>query len=279
MTLYSGLRDSSMRPAMNTAGIAALGALLLASCTGPTRRADALARDLGFQKQIDVGDGFRHVVYRNAALTENGILHVYIDGDGTPYRRPGSTASDPTPHNPLMLRLMALDPAHSIYMGRPCYFGLYRDDACSPSFWTLRRYGTEVLESMQAALLAEMAEARATRVALFGHSGGGTLAVLLAERMNVVTRVITLGANLDIAAWSDLHHFTPLLGSINPVEEPRGRVALQILHVVGENDTNTPAVLVQAAAGKRGEPVRVVAHFDHTCCWESLWPALLRESP
>ena len=40
-----------------------------------------------------------------------GALHVYIEGDGTPYVARHDFAADPTPRNPLMLRLMTLDPA------------------------------------------------------------------------------------------------------------------------------------------------------------------------
>ena len=256
-----------------------LGAALLCGCSDSARRTDALARSLDFQKQIETGNGFRHVVYRNAAVTRDGMLHVYIDGDGTPYRERDSVAPDPTPRRPLMLRLMALDSAHSVYLGRPCYFALYRDPGCRAIFWSLRRYGPEVLDSMEAALLAEIAKAGATRVELFGHSGGGTLAVLLAQRVNAVTRVVTIGANLDLTAWCDLHHFAPLVGSINPVDERPYRADLETLHMVGENDMNTPPSLIEAAANARGESVRVVAHFDHHCCWESVWSELLRAEP
>src|ERR1700676_3020825 len=90
----------------------ALAAALLCACANSSRRADALAGSHDFKKQIEIGDGFRHVVYRNTAATQDGILHVYIEGDGTPYWRPDIVAVDPTPHDPLMLRLMALDSAH-----------------------------------------------------------------------------------------------------------------------------------------------------------------------
>jgi hypothetical protein len=256
-----------------------LGAALLCACSTAGRRADELARSSSFQKEIVSGYGFRHVVYRNSAPIEDGVLHVYIEGDGIPYRQTDIVASDPTPRNPLMLKLMALDSAHSIYLGRPCYFGLYRDEGCGPIYWTLRRYGPEVLDSMEAALRGEVARAGATHVELFGHSGGGTLAVLLAERTSVVTRVITIGANLDLTAWCELHHYSPLVGSLNPADgEPR-RADLDMLHFVGEKDTNAPPALVEAAARARGgEAVRIVANFDHSCCWDTAWPRILSKA-
>jgi len=250
----------------------------LAACTTPARRVDELANTLHFQRKIDVGTPFRHVVYLNQAPMRDGVLHVYLEGDGSPYWQRDLPAPDPTPRNPLMLRLMALDPARSIYVGRPCTLGLYRDAACQPLLWTLRRYGPEVLASLESVLRNEAAISGATRVELFGHSGGGTLAVLLAQRVASVTRVTTIAANLDLNAWCRLHDFSPLTGSISPIDEPAMRKGVTMLHLVGERDTNTPPWLVSAAARARGgEPVRVVADFDHTCCWESVWSEILND--
>jgi pimeloyl-ACP methyl ester carboxylesterase len=262
------------------AGLLLVVASCLAACASPARHADELARGFGFEREIVGGEGFRHLIYRNTATTTAtagaAMLHVYIEGDGTPYRRPDTVAADPTPRNPLMLRLMALDPSPSIYLGRPCYFEPRRDPACDSIYWTLRRFGPEVLASMEAVLRAERMRAGASRVELFGHSGGGTLAVLLAQRIDEVSKVVTIGANLDLAAWCRLHGYSPLSGSLSPVDLPPPRAALEILHLVGADDTNTPPSLVIGAARARGgEPVRVLAHQNHSCCWEAPWPSVL----
>jgi hypothetical protein len=261
------------------AGLLLVVALCLAACASPARHADELARRFGFEREIVGGEGFRHLIYRNSATAGAAVLHVYIEGDGTPYRQPDTVAADPTPHNPLMLRLMALDPSPSIYVGRPCYFAPHSDPACRSVFWTLRRFGPEVLASMQAVLGAERMRAGASRLELFGHSGGGTLAVLLAQRMDAVSRIVTIGANLDLGAWCRLHDYSPLTGSLSPVDLPPPRATLEILHLVGADDTNTPPSLVIAAARARGgEPVRVLAHQNHYCCWETLWPNILSDA-
>ena len=54
------------------------------------------------------------------------------------------------------------------------------------------------------------------RVAWFGHSGGGTLAVLLAPRFAETTDVVTIAAKLEIDAWAGLHGHARLAGSIEP---------------------------------------------------------------
>jgi hypothetical protein len=273
----AGRLQSSAHP-RRTLALSLLAASILAACANPGRRADAAAQHLGFSKQIVAGAGFRHVVFRNSRA-RGGVLHVYIEGDGTPFRRRDEVADDPTPLNLLMLRLMSEDSVPSIYLGRPCYFGLFADRECTPLMWTLRRYSPEIVDSMAAAIRSESARSAAGTIEIYGHSGGGTLAVLIAQRLSSVSRVVTIGANLDIAAWTKLHGYSALEGSIDPITVP-ARSHLEVLHLVGSKDTNTPPSLVQSAARARGgEPVRIVSGFDHACCWESLWPSILMPPP
>ncbi|HMK86283.1 MAG TPA: hypothetical protein VK437_10030 [Steroidobacteraceae bacterium] len=293
---------SMYAPAWYVTLAAALGLAPLASCVSPAQRADLIAQESGFHKEIVTGILFRHVLYRSsaraldgprsaraagqtselptgAARRAAGSLHVYIEGDGSPFFPTRDLiAADPTPREPLMLRLMTLDPSPSVYLGRPCYFGLAADPGCGPLLWTFRRFAPEVLDSMERVLRAQSARSGASEIMLFGHSGGGTLAVLLAQRVESVTRVVTIGATLDTAAWCELHGYSPLIGSANPIDEPHDRAGLESLHLVGEHDTNTPPALIRAAARARGgEAVEVISAFDHNCCWERVWPDILRK--
>jgi hypothetical protein len=248
---------------------------LSVGCQNAALHSDEQAHELGFTRQVVIGRPFRHVVYRNAAREPSDTLHVYIEGDGTPFTRPDRVADDPSSVDPMMLKLMALDQARSIDLGRPCYNGLSADRSCTSVYWTQRRYSPEVVDSMVAALEQESSAMGATRIEIFGHSGGGTLAVLMAARVSRVRRVVTIGANLDIDAWCRLHHYTLLDGSINPARSVGPNAA--VLHLVGSNDANTPPWLVQAAARLRGnEEVRIFQGFDHRCCWRTVWPEILK---
>jgi dienelactone hydrolase len=254
----------------------ALAALaLLVACASPEVRVEETARKAGFEKEIVAGAGFRHVVYRHTGLRRTATLHVYIEGDGTPYVLPDQPTDDPTPYSPMMLELMALDASPSVYIGRPCYFGLASDPGCRVEEWTLRRFAPEVIDSMASVLRAEMARSGAARAELFGHSGGGTLAVLLADRVEQVDEVATLAPTLDTDAWCALHQYSPLQGSLNPARENHPQRQVTIVHWVGERDTNVPATMVSAAAHSRGETVEIVPKFDHTCCWARKWPEIL----
>jgi pimeloyl-ACP methyl ester carboxylesterase len=228
-----------------------------------------------------VGSTFRHRVYRKEGRSgSSGALHVYIEGDGHPFLAPTQVALDPTPREPMMLRLMMHDPAASIYVGRPCYLGLARDWNCNPAYWTTRRFAPEVVDSLEAALRSEAARAQASTIELYGHSGGGTLAVLLASRVAAVRRVVTIGANLDTAAWCSLHGYTPLLGSLNPVDVDLRSEHLRVLHLVGSEDTNTPPAFVESAAARTGAigSVHIITGYNHNCCWQKIWASVLNDS-
>ncbi len=267
---------------MKVIGVLAL-ALLAASagCVDPGRQAAQLARKAGLHEDLIDGATFRHRVYRKQGRLEgSGALHVYIEGDGRAFLTPTRVALDPTPRGPLMLRLMVLDPAPSIYLGRPCYFGLARDRNCSAAYWTTRRFAPEVVDSLAAALRSEATRAGASSIELYGHSGGGALAVLLAERITAVRRVITIGANLDTTAWCSLHGYTPLLGSLNPVDLRLPAERVQVLHLVGAEDTNTPPAFVESAAARAGAvgSVHIISGYTHNCCWQDIWSEVLQES-
>lgn len=270
---------SAVRRALYVVMIAALAAAA-GGCVTPRWRLAHLARAARFQEDLVTGATFRHRIYRREALDPDasGVLHVYIEGDGQPFLSPTTVALDPTPREPLMLRLMALDPGRSLYLGRPCYFDLSHDPGCDPSFWTVRRFSPEVVDSLAAVLRSEVVRAHAREVELYGHSGGGTLAVLLAAQVASVTRVVTIGATLDTTAWCALHGYTPLLGSMNPTELGPHPGLPRMLHLVGSQDTNTPPELVQSAAAKIGASgsVRIVRGYTHNCCWQEIWNDVLR---
>jgi pimeloyl-ACP methyl ester carboxylesterase len=264
---------------------------VLAGCAGfashPLERA---ARDLGFAARDVPGAGFVHRLYVDAgaatllaggpsgASPGDGVarLHIYIDGDGTPWFGPGQPSADPGPRNPLILRLMALDPRPAIYLGRPCYAAPPDRKTCHPWHWTHGRYAGAVVASMERVLRDVVARAGVRELILIGYSGGGALAMLLAARVEEVTGVVTLAGNLDVRAWTDHHGYSTLTGSLDPAEQPPLPSRVRQWHWLGEDDRAVPPGLVSAALSRQPDArVGVLPRVDHSCCWEQEWPRLL----
>lgn len=253
----------------------ALGLGLAASaCASPADRFAQRALALGFEQSVVPGTGFAHVLFRRSGHPA-GTLHVYLDGDGTPWLA-GRPAADPTPGRDLVLALMALDPAPSVYVGRPCYHGLADTPPCAPTLWTSARYSDAVVQSIAGATARLARDAGAQRVVWLGYSGGGTLAVLAAPRVAASVAVVTVAANLDTDAWIELHGFRPLTASLNPARQRQLPAGLFQRHYVGGRDRLVPEGVVRRGPID-GNSVRVVPDCDHDSCWKALWPAILEE--
>lgn len=236
-----------------------------------------MASDHRLQKQLLVGRGFTHVAYHNLGHKAASTLHVYVSGDGSPWIGRTRISADPTPRNPVALRLMGMDPNPSLYLGRPCYHGLAESPGCDASKWTSGRYSEAVVASMAEALQNFVRDQGYNDVVLIGYSGGGVLAWLMAERIGSTRALVTVAANLDIDAWTRLHGYTPLHDSLNPAKRGALPPRIRQLHLVGSRDTNVPPSLVRTALQGSGKQVVVATKpADHRCCWEKLWPDILR---
>ena len=246
---------------------------LLAGCATPAERADSIAAGLNFTRQILPGRGFAHIIYSSPGL--GNALHVYLENDGTPWLARFMVSGDPTPRHPLMLELMALDPVPSLYLGRPCYFAVQSRD-CSPSVWTHDRYSETVVTSLAAVLRQYLDRSTYRSVALLGHSGGGTLALLLAERIPETIAVVTLAGNLDVQAWTAFHGYTPLSGSLDPARQPPLDPRILQWHYIGGRDENVPPSLSRAYAARRpASRIMEIPEYNHQCCWREIWREIL----
>jgi hypothetical protein len=251
----------------------ALGGVVLLVLTGGCRSSSERFHDRAVERRLHAeivpGVGFRHLVLSGAAVAGR-TLHVYLDGDGTPWLG-GHPAVDPTPRDPLVLDLLVLDRAPAVYLGRPCYHALDREPPCAPDLWTSARYSEAVVASLAAAARRVLAARGAERVVWVGYSGGGALAVLLAGRVPETAGVITMAANLDVDAWADHERFPRLGRSLNPARQPPLPPDVYQRHYVGGRDRTVPIEV----ARRGGVELVVLADYDHRCCWTTLWPAVL----
>jgi pimeloyl-ACP methyl ester carboxylesterase len=134
-----------------------------------------------------------------------------------------------------------------------------------------------VITSLSATVRRLMVAEGAERVAWFGYSGGGTLAVLLASHFPETVSVVTIAANLDTAAWAAYMEGHDLSGSLNPASYPPLSQQIQQRHYAGGKDRVVPPALTAQAAAHLGATLIVLDAYDHVRCWERLWPTILNE--
>jgi len=250
--------------------------LTLMGCSTPSTRLNELAENHKFDRFMVNTHGFDHLVYTNNLSDAKSVLHVYLEGDGSPWKYRVVVLPDPTPRNPLALRLMTHESAASAYVGRPCYNGTSNDPGCDPSMWTSARYSPKVVRSMTAVIQQLIAEHAFEEVKLIGHSGGGALAMLIAPRIEQVSQVITIAGNLDTTAWTTHHGYSRLYTSLNPAEQPELPQHITQWHFVGGQDSVIPPALVKGYIGNQENALGIsVNNFSHGCCWEQVWESVV----
>ena len=171
------------------------------------------------------------------------------------------------------------DPGPAVlYLARPCqYQPRPLPPACDVSVWTSHRYSETVITAMNAAITEVAAEF--DKVALVGYSGGGSVAALVAARRQDVAWMMTIAANLDHRAWTELHRVSPLTGSLNAADIAQAVENIPQMHLVGGHDKIAPLAIIQSFMDRMSDESRaqmkVEPGFDHYCCWEQRWPELM----
>lgn len=245
--------------------------------------ADALARLKSWRASIIPSGPFDLVAYLPSAPASAGHLTIYIEGDGLAWVTGTQVSSDPTPRDPLALRLALAQPeGAAAYLSRPCQYGDAEATNCSSRYWTSRRFAPEVVAATDRAIDVLKQRFGATRLSLVGYSGGGAVAALVAARRTDVERLVTIAGNLDHRAWTTYQRIESLTGSLSPVDYIEALSTIPQWHYVGAMDDNITPLLVQGFAEhfpvSKRPVVRIESSFDHRCCWVEQWPRLWQES-
>lgn len=249
---------------------------ILTGCSSPVAKLQAQAEQFGLQSLALEADGFRMAFFYRAGHAPVNRLHVYLEGDGRPWLQGNWPADDPTTRASLMLPLMAMDHEAALYLGRPCYNGHAQDAGCDASLWTSARYGESVVHAMTAALAQLCKKHQIQQLVLIGHSGGGTLALLLAERLPQTRLIVTLAGNYDIDAWTEHHGYLRLSESINPARQPA--TGIEEWHFLGAQDkTVPPQLFLSALRQRKNSRVEVLPGVEHQAGWQEVWPLILKK--
>lgn len=245
--------------------------------------ADRVANRSGWERFQTVSGSFNLVGYRSFRSPSYGDLSIYIEGDGFAWVTPTQRSLDPTPHVPVALELAVQDPsANRLYLARPCQFQSEADLLrCDPKYWSSARYSEEVIFAINAAIDQSARAVGAKRLRLFGFSGGGAVAALVAARRTDVIQLITIAGNLDHAAWTASKKVSPLRASLNPADMASALAHVPQVHFVGLDDDVVAPKVVQEYRRRFSydSDIKIVEipNADHDCCWTKLWPTLLSQ--
>lgn len=259
-------------------------ALVLSGCAhiSPeerTQNAESLAAAGSWEKFYIQTNYFTMAAFAPKHNNFAQTLHVYIEGDGLAWQHRRLPSQDPTPVNPLALKLALKDPQAAVYLARPCQYVQGRKKGCEQRYWTHARFSAEVIEASSQAITVLKDQYQAQKLVLIGYSGGGAVAALVAAQRSDVDRLITVAGNLDHAQWTTFHHVSPLSESLNPVDYWPHLQFIEQLHLVGANDKVIPASIsrsfLQHSANTGKHRLRIIEGFDHHCCWVEQWPDLM----
>jgi len=265
--------------------LSCLTLLVLAACAGVEDRRDnarQLAHAAGLHAQTLVGGIFRlQTFYRFQPRYGEGAetsLRVYIEGDGFAWINRNRISPDPTPRNPVALKLAAADRAVPIlYVARPCQFG--GNGRCTQQYWTSHRFAPEVIEATSAVIDQVKKAVGATAVELVGFSGGGAVAVLVAARRNDVMSIRTVAGNLDHVTLHQRKQVSPLSGSLNAADVAAQVSTIPQIHFVGAEDDIIGDYVAESyrrrAAASNCIAIQTVSSASHEDGWENVWSRLL----
>ena len=242
-------------------------------------QADAIARVGGLSKEVISADPFTITTYYRINNKEDS-LRIYIEGDGFSWASPSRLSRDPTPKNPVGLRLASQDFHDNVlYISRP---GQFSDtaQAVDSRYWSLSRFSSEVLRSLSKVIDIYKEKCQLKEIQLVGYSGGGALAALLAAKRVDIHSLRTVAGNLDHQAFTRHHGVTPMSDSLNPTDFSVTLSRIPQIHFIGGRDKVIPKKIAVSYLQQIGSPkcakLMVVKDATHHQGWTENWEDLLR---
>lgn len=237
-----------------------------------------VASDPQLERHVYTATLFNLLAYQPKSPCSGEIMHLYIEGDGLAWKTSRLVSNDPTPLNPLALKLMLRDPtANKIYLARPCQY--VSNDACQRKYWTSHRFSRDVIADYLQVLDQIKLEYGVKSFVLFGYSGGGAIATLIAAQRDDISTLVTVAGNLDTAFWTRKHYLAPLIGSLNPADYSDSLGRLTQYHLVGGRDRVIDESVFLSYQSrfvdKSSLNVQVYDPFSHSQGWESQWRTIL----
>jgi len=239
--------------------------------------------------------GFRLAVYQTSLAPLQGAYSmkgardeptvIYIEGDGFAWISPTEPSPDPTPVDPLTLRLAVQDKSPNvIYLARPCQYVGQGLAAChSNKYWTSHRFSPEVINAYHEVFSTLKRSYGSKTFHIVGYSGGGAIATLVAAQRKDIASLRTLAGNLNHDIVNQHHGVNLMPQSLNPVDVASQLVGLPQHHYIGAIDTLIPQQVIQSYKQALGDTaclkIEEVKRASHYMGWQSFWQKVASKKP
>ena len=236
--------------------------------------ADTVAQAGNLVQQKIATDDFLLTTYqRFDATSDNKQMVVYIEGDGMAWISRDQLSSNPTPVQPVALKLASIDTnINVLYVARPCqYLWPQKMNRCSSKYWSNKRGSEEVISSINQAISIVKQKQNISSIRLIGYSGGGGIAALIADRRADVSEFVSVSGNLNYKLFTQTHNLSPMNGSIDPITVANQIGSIPQIHYVGADDKIIPKQIALSFSDK----VKVISDVSHDN-WPDKWAQILR---
>jgi hypothetical protein len=260
-----------------------ISSVYITGCASKLVKAKKIATHAGLKPKIIHTTNYKiQSFYR--ITTKGTPIFVYIEGDGLAWLSRYQPSSNPTPKNPLALRLAALDQSDNVvYLARPCqYVDLSSENHCSIAYWTHKRFAKKVIIALNEAISIMSNKAKSKNVHLIGYSGGGAVVAMIAAKRRDVSSIRTVAGYMDHVTLNQRTIVSPLIGSLDPIKAaPRLKNTPQI-HYSGKEDKRVPGWVLKnfrKAVGSRNCITLRQVEATHEEGWEEIWGSVWSKIP
>jgi len=245
------------------------------------KNANQIAFSNSLQKSLVKTDDFFIMTYQKIT-SDKQPLNVYIEGDGFAWAAPGRLSVNPTPRNPVALKLASVDESQNVaYLARPCqYIDFDQDALCESKYWHKSKYSKKVVKSISQAIDSIKRDNDIKAVNLIGFSGGGGIAAILGALRDDVVSIRSVAGNLDHVSFNNYHKVDQLDDSLNAADFTDGLKNIPQLYISGTNDKVVPSFIaenfVKKIDSKNGcANVHTLKGVNHHDGWERHWNKLI----
>lgn len=214
----------------------------MSSCASVSDRKDIankLIKESGYESSVISSRPFKlFSSYKIAANQKHNTITIVIEGDGYSWVNRHTVSDDPTPKDPVGLKIASSIEEPAVYLARPCQY--VSDPMCNQSVWSSHRFSSSVIQSYMDAFNQLKVEYNNSDFHVVAYSGGAFIALVLAAQRDDISKVSTVAGVLDPNAWTDFHDISALSHNyvVDDLMEHSGHVDFN--HMCGGKDDIVP---------------------------------------